>query len=415
MHLLDQRLGRREAPLAAQTPNNPQARRLAVEVAVEVEQVGLDQLAAPGLERRAHADADRGRAPVGEARVDAVARTDERVIGHEVGRRKAERAPALVAVDDLAAELEGRAEQLIGLAQLAGEDESADVTGGDDLTVDLEQRMHARREALVGLQQPRVALRLVPEAEVLADRDLLGAERADEHLLDELVGRALCEGRVEWDHDELLHAERGDQLGLARRRRQQFRRVLRRDDRDRMRIEAQHGVRAGDHLTVPEVHAVERADRHAAPIAAHDIGQARDLHSSSLERAPARQHRQRLLERDQRRVAPALATLWRRDGARDREWADRGASQLQAVGVAEVGDQRAHIRARAALDLKAGALQSGMLLVGLTPGLLEARDGHDPLGHLQLLPASRVLVGALATDLHRGGGWGGVWLLAGWA
>ena len=59
-HLLHQRGGVGEAPLAAQPREEVQAQLAAVEVAVEVEDVGLDQLAAAGVEGRAHADADRG-------------------------------------------------------------------------------------------------------------------------------------------------------------------------------------------------------------------------------------------------------------------------------------------------------------------------------------------------------------------
>ena len=60
----------------------------------------------------------------------------------------------------------------------------------------------------------RVALGAVAEAEVLADRDPRRPERLDQHLVDELLRAARGEGGVEGDHDQLLHPERGDQLGL---------------------------------------------------------------------------------------------------------------------------------------------------------------------------------------------------------
>src|SRR6195256_854702 len=63
VHLLDERLGAVEAPLAAQPREEVQAQLAAVQVAIEVEQVGLDQLAAAGLEGGAHADADGRRPP----------------------------------------------------------------------------------------------------------------------------------------------------------------------------------------------------------------------------------------------------------------------------------------------------------------------------------------------------------------
>ena len=95
---------------------------------------------------------------------------------------------------------------------------------GDDLAVDLQQRLDARLEARVGAQHVGVALRLVAEAEVLAHRDVRGPERLDEHVVEELLRAALGELAVERDDDQLLDAEPGDELGLALERRQQPRR-----------------------------------------------------------------------------------------------------------------------------------------------------------------------------------------------
>ena len=70
-HLIDQRVDRVEALLAPQAFEEGDLQAGVVEVAGEVQQVGLDELAAPGDERRAHADADRGGvrfpAPIGGA------------------------------------------------------------------------------------------------------------------------------------------------------------------------------------------------------------------------------------------------------------------------------------------------------------------------------------------------------------
>src|SRR5205823_10607837 len=98
VHLRYQRLGRGEAPLASQAPYELHAQLAAVQVAVEVEDEDLDQLAASGVEGRPHADADRGGQAVGEARVHAMPGTGERLIGHEVGRREAKLTPAAVAL-----------------------------------------------------------------------------------------------------------------------------------------------------------------------------------------------------------------------------------------------------------------------------------------------------------------------------
>ena len=121
-----------------------------------------------------------------------------------------------------------------------------------------------RLEAPVGMQQLGIALRHVPEAEVLADRDPLGAERVDEHPVDELACALLGQLAIERHHDQLLDAETGDQLGFALERRQQPRRRLRSEHGRRVRIERHHRVGALDHAAMAEVDAVERPDREPA-------------------------------------------------------------------------------------------------------------------------------------------------------
>ena len=112
-------------------------------------------------------------------------------------------------------------------ADLAGEHEAADVARGDDLAVDLEQRVHDRGEALVGGEQPRVALRLVAEAEVLADETRVAPSAPTSTSSMNSRGRALAKSASKGITISSSHAQRGDQLGLARERRQQLRRVLR--------------------------------------------------------------------------------------------------------------------------------------------------------------------------------------------
>ncbi len=90
VHLLDQRRGILEAALAPQALQKVQTQLLPVQLAVEVEDVCLDQLTSAGLKCWAHADAHRGRAWAGggvgglirKARIDAVAGTRERLIGN---------------------------------------------------------------------------------------------------------------------------------------------------------------------------------------------------------------------------------------------------------------------------------------------------------------------------------------------
>ena len=128
-----------------------------------------------------------------QAGVDPVSGAHERLLGYEVCGREAELAPALIAVCDNAGELKARAEQAVGLPHLPGQHEATDVARGDDLAIDLQQRMHDGVKALIGKQQAGIALRLMSEAEVLADRDLTGAERPDKHVVHELRGGALRE------------------------------------------------------------------------------------------------------------------------------------------------------------------------------------------------------------------------------
>src|SRR4029077_7699862 len=134
-----------------------------------VDQVCLDQLTAARLERGPHTDADSSRnAAVRKARVYPVPRTHERLLGYQVGCGKPQLAPALVAVDHFPAKLKRGSEKARGAGDLAREHQAANMAGGDDLPIDLQQRMHGRLEARIAGEQQRVALSLVTEAEVLA-------------------------------------------------------------------------------------------------------------------------------------------------------------------------------------------------------------------------------------------------------
>src|SRR5687767_1341896 len=83
----------------------------------------------------------------------------------------------------------------------------------------------------------------------------------------------------------------------------------------------------------------------------------------------------------------------RRGGFVDRERPDRGAPQLDAIGVpGEIRDQAAHVGACRALDLELRPL--------LGPAQqLEAVDGDHTRRHLDLLAAPRAPVGALPSHL----------------
>ena len=117
-------------------------------------------------------------------------------------------------------------------------------------------------------QHRRVAFGLGAEAEVLADRDLLGAELLDQDALDEVLGGAVRELLVEGDHDQLLDPEPVDHVALDREGHDQLRQRRRVQDLERVRVEGEHGVGVVDHRLVAEVDAVEGPDRDVARRAA---------------------------------------------------------------------------------------------------------------------------------------------------
>ncbi len=104
----------------------------------------------------------------------------------------------------------------------------------------------------------------VPEAEVLPDRDPRRPQPLDEDVVDELLRALAGKALVERDHHQLLDPERGDPLGLGVEAGQQLRSRLRPDHAQRVGLERQHRVAAGDHLAVAEMDAVELADRDPA-------------------------------------------------------------------------------------------------------------------------------------------------------
>src|SRR5438105_11499122 len=131
-------------------------------------------------------------------------------------------------------------------------------------------------------------------------------------------------------------------------------------------------------------------------------GRATTFTRASLVRSLGGQQRERLLEGDQRRFSPGDAARRGRDRVANVERADRGAPELQAVGVAEVGDQGAHVGAGRTLDLERGPLHGGGVVPALPPQLAEAVYGDRALGHLRALATAGAPVGALARDLDRG-------------
>ena len=163
---------------------------------------------------------------------------------------------------------EGGAEAAARALHVAGRDQGPDPGRGDGLAVDLDQRHDPGLELRVRFQHRRVAFGFGAEAEVLADRDLLGAELLEQDVLDEVLGAALGELLVEGDDDQLLDPEAVDHVALDREGHDQLRQRRRVQDLERVRVEGEDGVGALDHRLVAEVDAVEGADRDVARAAA---------------------------------------------------------------------------------------------------------------------------------------------------
>src|SRR3954447_4172818 len=117
--LLGQGLDRGEELLSAQPLQEVDPQPPAVEVALVVDQVGLDEPPAARLELRAHADVHRGGLPFGQRRVDALVGPHEAGVGHQVRRGVAQLPAPAVAVDDLAPDLEGTPQEDPGVGDLA--------------------------------------------------------------------------------------------------------------------------------------------------------------------------------------------------------------------------------------------------------------------------------------------------------
>ena len=275
-------------------------------------------------------------------------------------------------------------------------------------------------------QQLGVALGALPEAEVLPDRHAARRpaarpappRRTARRFVGELAGRR--------DHHQLLHPEPGDQVAL-----------------DRERSAAAWAAPPGGStasgcgskvstVSMPRITSrwprctpsnvpIATARRSRGPAS----GRRRDLHRGNTTTGFSRSS-PRLGDRDQplavgqphgaparrrpassaRRRAPTALGLvgveralrQERQRLRQRHAPARGSasssrngpiavrSQLLAVGVAQAGDQLAHVGARRALDLERGAL-------AVAPEQLEAVHGDRPrLGTSTASPAARLLV-----------------------
>ena len=216
------------------------------------------------------------------------------------------------------------------------------------------------------------------------------AERADEHVVDELVGAcARRTPRRRGSRSSPARPARRSARPCARASVSSLRRVLGRDHRDRVGVEGEHAVGAAITSRWPRCtpSKVPTATLRARPRSTSGrrvtFTGAKPIRAAG-ERAPRIARAPRARAPISGRLATAAPRGGGGDGVLDVEGADRRAPQLQAVGVAEVGDQRAHIGARSAFDLRSAARggSPGPSPCG-APELLEAVDRDDPLGHLE--------------------------------
>ena len=219
-------------------------------------------------DRRADDPVDDGR-----RRVDAV-RRNELVVGTQIGGREANRATALVAVDDHALDDVRMTEQRARLVHTGLGDQAAHARTADD------EILVAHGIDLLGFesvpcaersQQRKVARAIVAEEEIGADPHLRHAQPLDKDVANERLGIPLRELGREAHDGRALDAGLFERLEFLSLRHDERRRFVGSDDTRRVRIEGHHHRRgapfAGDaaqpfeNLAVAAVHAVEVAER----------------------------------------------------------------------------------------------------------------------------------------------------------
>ena len=308
--------------------------RPAVEVVVAVEQVSLDEHAAARAERRAHADADRRAGAVGARGVDAEPGQTSCSSGTMLAVGNPSVRPRWSPCTTSPRSWNGAPRKRAAVLDLAGEHQRADVARGDDLAVDLDQRHDPGLEARVGGQHVGSPAAPWPKRKFSPDRDVRRLQRADEHLVDELLRRLRANRSSNGittssetpsaATSSTLTSRLVSSLGAARV-----------DHRQRMGLEGEHRVVAGDHLAVAEVDAVELAHGHP-PRARLHVCEHRDLHRGESIEGPATAHR---AQTHGRRRRDRLSRAGRRPPQRLDRPVGRGEPH-QPVGVEEPDRRR---------------------------------------------------------------------------
>src|SRR5690606_16129459 len=231
----------RETSLFPMASRHEDLEVLAIEVAVEIEEMRLDAIPrriegpraflAEGIvatQRRRASYIDHGRVDLGIlarrrqagktirrssepediGEIDP-ARKDRRATDIEVRGRETELTATRISRDDAAENREGTSEQLLDAAELSAGEERAQKRARDALAVDLlrvdatklERELRgARHEVLPGPLSP------LPKGAVEAEEQRPRPERAMEDALDELLRRPGCELRIEAEDERCIDA-----------------------------------------------------------------------------------------------------------------------------------------------------------------------------------------------------------------
>ena len=248
---------------------------------LKIEQMGFDRRPRAdrgtdpdvGDARRECARHPRAIEPLDEHGVDSMGRQE---LGNapQIGRRKPDGAPALVAADHRPRQRMGTSEHRIHVGEIArshGPTHPRARPRALRVTHDV-HRMRGESQLLAEFfERAEIALPRPAETKILPHHDALRVKLIDQHFRRELLGRALCQLVVERFDDHANGRHRfGDELDLALEGRQKPRRRSPENDRWRRVERERHGRharelglarRARQHLHVPAVDAVEIADR----------------------------------------------------------------------------------------------------------------------------------------------------------
>ena len=254
---------------------------LAVQIAAVMQDMRLEIDRIPRRNGGACADIGHGgvNPPVDLRRgvIHAVRRRDAAVGKTLVDRRHAERAPELLAVQYLAAQIIPIAEQDIRRLHVARRQQGADAGGADRCAAKLHAGRHAASDPRRGAERAQaigIACGFRAEAIIIAGKDGNSAELVQQDLRDKRLGRERTQ-LVKVADDREVHAECAE-LTEAVVKRQNAARAVRRCGKNKHRgVCPQHGALffcGGNDRAVPDMHAVKGAERDDKPPGAAHAG-----------------------------------------------------------------------------------------------------------------------------------------------